>query len=59
MEYHLRWEIDLEADSPEAAAAEALAIQRGMDAACCVFDITDDNGHSWQIDALDGNETEE
>ena len=40
--YRVRWEIDLDADSPEDAARQALAIQRGGvddDCAANVFDV--------------------
>ena len=38
-EYRVRWEIDIEADTPEEAAALALAIQRKPDSIATVFDV--------------------
>jgi hypothetical protein len=38
-EYLVRWEIDIEADSPQQAAAQALAIQRDRHAIATVFDV--------------------
>lgn len=40
-DYQVRWEIDMEADSPEEAAAKALIVQRDNDPAnvATVFDV--------------------
>lgn len=40
-EYRVRWEIDINADSPEEAAARALIVQRDNDPAnsATVFDV--------------------
>jgi len=53
LQYHLVWEIDLEAESPEEAAAEALRVQRDIDSIVCVFTVTDKDGNSITIDAID------
>jgi hypothetical protein len=50
-EYHVTWEIELNADSPRDAAAKALAIQRDdPDSIATVFDVTDKTGITEQID---------
>jgi hypothetical protein len=38
-EYLVKWEIDIDADSPQQAAAQALAIQRDRHAIATVFDV--------------------
>ena len=38
-EYHVVWEIDIFAESAEAAAAEALRIQRDPESTATVFDV--------------------
>lgn len=48
--YRVKWEIDIEADSPEEAAKEALKIQRDPDSVATIFDVIDDNGVTIQID---------
>jgi hypothetical protein len=40
-EYRVRWEIDVDADTPEEAAREALAIQRRQPSEASVFTVTD------------------
>ena len=37
-QYQVRWEIDIEADTPQEAAEEALHIQRDADSIATVFD---------------------
>lgn len=44
------WEIDVEADTPEEAARQALAIQRDLQSTATVFDVTDAAGNTVQID---------
>lgn len=39
MEYTVRWEIQIEADSPEAAACKALEIQRDVTSTATVFEV--------------------
>lgn len=71
-EYRVRWEIDLEAESPRDAAEMALLIQRNPDAIATVFDVvelsprsligpdgeffTQDGGHQVRIDLDDLDE---
>lgn len=59
--YRVRWEIDIEADSPEEAAQEALAIQRDEDSIATVFNVIDSTGHgkAYTIDFLTGDITSE
>ena len=52
-DYHVRWEIDLHADSPTDAAAKSLVIQRDSDSTATVFDVTDDTGTVERIDVRD------
>lgn len=42
--YRISWVIDIEADSPEEAARQALAIQRNSESTATVFEIHDDCG---------------
>lgn len=51
--YLVKWVIDLEADTPEAAAREALRIQRDPDSVATVFEIHDDEGNYVQLVDLD------
>ena len=37
--YVVKWEIDIEANSPEEAAKKALAIQRNSESIAVVFDV--------------------
>ena len=39
--YRVTWEIDVEAETPEDAAKEALSIQRDIDSEAVVFGVTD------------------
>jgi hypothetical protein len=39
MQYRVSWEIDIEAGSPEKAAAQALAIQRDPESTATTFDV--------------------
>ena len=57
-EYHLTWEIDLDADSPRQAAEKALTIHRNPESIATVFDVKDETGHTERID-LDDAEDEE
>lgn len=49
-EYHVIWEIDLEADSPVEAAREALRIQRDPSSRATVFDVIERDGRRHRID---------
>jgi hypothetical protein len=46
MEYRVTWTIDLDADSPESAADQALAIHRDPQSSATVFTVTDMDDHS-------------
>jgi len=39
MEYRVTWKIDIEADSPEEAAARALIVQRDPESIATVFEV--------------------
>lgn len=52
------WEIDVDADTPEAAAARALKIQRDRTSTATVFSVMDEKGVSHHID-LGGDEADE
>ena len=41
--YHVLWEIDIDADSPEDAAREALLIQRDPASSATVFGVTEED----------------
>ncbi|MBA7484352.1 hypothetical protein ES707_19877 [subsurface metagenome] len=52
-EYHLKWEMDLVAESPEEAAKEGLATQRDLSSIASVFEVTDGAGNVTIVDAID------
>ena len=60
----VRWEIDVDADSPVDAARQALAIQRRLDSIATVFTVVEDHGAETTIDldehvvSVVGKETE-
>ncbi len=49
-EYYIEWRIEISADNPEAAARQALAIQRDGSSCANVFHVTDEQGETVQID---------
>ena len=49
-EYRVTWTIDLDAESPKAAAKIALTYQRDPHSTATVFDVTDDAGDTTTID---------
>lgn len=49
-DYLVTWEININAESPEAAAAKALEIQRDPNSIATVFDVTDEDGRTARID---------
>lgn len=55
-EYHVVWEIELNADSPRNAAVKALAIQRDPHSIATAFDVTDKAGTTEHIDLEDAND---
>ena len=50
MEYHVTWTIDLDAESPEDAAREALRIHRDPDSWATHFEVRDAQGHACEVD---------
>jgi len=58
MNYRVIWEIDIEADTPEEAAAEALAIQRDPCSFLPVFEVRYPNGR-WTYVDMDAAEREQ
>lgn len=52
-DYHIVWEIELVATSPEDAARQALAIQRDSASLATVFDVFDEDGQSVRVDLLE------
>jgi hypothetical protein len=49
-EFRVRWEIDIEADTPEEAAIRALFIQRDRDSAATHFTVSPEVGESIPVD---------
>jgi hypothetical protein len=58
MEYHITWEIDMDAGSFREAAAEALRIQRDPQSIATVFTVTRADGASQRVDLLNLPEPE-
>jgi len=55
--YYIEWRIELEADSPEAAARAALKIQRDPFSCSTVFHVFEaDNGESIVVDLEESSE---
>jgi len=59
MEYKIKWEIDIEADSPEEAAAKAMYLQQNDDSQASIYEVTDTDGNVKEIDVLVVIEAEE
>ena len=58
VDYLVTWRIDMEADSPDEAAARALIVQRDPESTAVVFEVSDtSSGTTWSID-LDDSEQE-
>jgi len=51
-QYHVTWEIDLDAETPEEAAREALDIHRDLSSIASVFTVTDYAGNVTVVDAI-------
>lgn len=51
----VQWEIDVEADSPHAAAQHAMVIQKRPDSTATVFDVIehDGDGEAIRVDLLE------
>lgn len=56
-EYFIRWEIDLYADSPRAAAEECLRILQDPNTTAVLFDVTDQTGETTRVDLLEEEES--
>lgn len=53
-EYRVRWEIDVEAESPEQAAKQALAIQRDQESVATSFSVASKTPDgSWDGEYID------
>ena len=52
-DYFITWEIELQADTPYAAACEALRIMRDPESFATVFKVYDDQGIDHTIDLLE------
>lgn len=50
-EYRVVWEIDIEAESPEEAAEQALEAQRDPESIATVFDVFEASGKRTRVDA--------
>ncbi len=50
MKYRVVWEIDLDAESFEDAANQALEIQRDPESIATCFIVTDEQGHRQDVD---------
>ncbi|GMW03625.1 MAG: hypothetical protein AMXMBFR84_47590 [Candidatus Hydrogenedentota bacterium] len=50
MEYRVTWNIDLDADSPEEAASQALAIHRNTESWATHFEVRDKSGRVHEVD---------
>ena len=61
MQYHVTWDIDIDAENPVEAARKALAIQRNPESIATVFSVYDDNGRAQFVDLqeIDGPEEDE
>lgn len=51
-DYHVVWEIDVVATSPEDAAEEAFKHMQRPGTTAVVFDVTDDNGRTTRVDLM-------
>ena len=53
--YLVAWECEIEADSPAAAAREALAMHRDPDSIATCFLVTDEGGAEHVVDLSEGS----
>ena len=51
--FRVSWAVDLDADTPEEAAATAQKYQRNIDTTATFFDVQDEQGNITQIDLYD------
>ena len=52
-QHFVTWSIDIEADTPKAAAEEALKIQRNPGSIATVFEVIDQDGKITQVDLFE------
>lgn len=57
--YNIKWEIEIDAKTPEEAARKALEIQRDPASLATVFDIYDEEGNHTRVDLLEQQEKED
>jgi hypothetical protein len=55
MNFNVRWSIDIEADTPQEAAIQALAIQRDPESSAVVFEVHPEDRENWISIDLDQN----
>lgn len=51
--YRVTWQIDIDADSPEEAAARALIVQRDAESTALVFEVSIDGDDPVRVDLFD------
>jgi hypothetical protein len=51
--FRVIWEIDIDAETPEDAAKQALGIQRDRDSNGTIFDCIDEYGNAHRIDVTE------
>lgn len=52
--YSIKWEIEIDAETPEEAARKALEIQRDPQSIyAMVFDVCDEQGNTTRVDLLE------
>ena len=49
-EFRVKWEIDIDADTPEKAAKQALEHMRNPASIATVFDVIDEHGNTTVVD---------
>lgn len=53
MTYRVMWEIDIDADTPQEAAEQALAIQRNPESIATVFSVAEWNAMNGEFVTID------
>ena len=51
-EYRVTWKIEVDANNPEDAAKQALAIQRDPESTAVVFEVVDEKGNESIVDIM-------
>ena len=51
--FHVMWEIDLYAETPQEAAEQAWELMRALDSTACVFEVFDEGGCGTQVDLME------